>query len=61
MNVHILKVYQLKGQYPQEQINEIYNLDLNYVKNFVFNPTFKTKIIRPKLGDSAGVYGAAYL
>ena len=42
-------------------INEIYNPDLNFVKNFVFNPTFKTKIIKPKLGDSAGVYGAAFL
>ena len=42
-------------------INEIYNPNLNFVKSFVFNPTFKTKIIKPKLGDSAGVYGAAYL
>lgn len=27
----------------------------------VFNPEFRTKILRPRLGDSAGVFGAALL
>ncbi len=43
------------------------NLDLLYTKGVeaverhVFNPTFSTPILRPKLGDSAGVFGAALL
>ncbi len=44
------------------------NIDLLYaaetreaVRRFVFNPTLDTKILRPKLGDSAGVFGAALL
>ena len=43
------------------------NLDLLYtkgveaVREHVFNPTFHTPILRPKLGDSAGVFGAALL
>lgn len=43
------------------------NLDLLYtqgpasVEKFVFNPVLKTPILRPKLGDSAGVFGAAML
>ncbi len=35
--------------------------DMMKLKNNVFNPTFNTPILRPKLGDSAGVYGAALL
>jgi fructokinase len=42
-------------------INELYTLGYYELKNHVFNPTFKTPILRPKLGDSAGVYGAALL
>jgi len=42
-------------------IEELYKEGLENIKKFVFNPTFKTKIIKPKLGDSAGVYGAAFL
>lgn len=43
------------------------NLDILYtqgveeVKKYVFNPTFDTPIVRPRLGDSAGVFGAAFL
>ena len=43
------------------------NLDVLYTKGIeavrqnVFNPTFTTPIIKPKLGDSAGVFGAALL
>ncbi|GHN02645.1 sugar kinase [Cytophagales bacterium WSM2-2] len=31
------------------------------VKNYIFNDQFDTPMVRPKLGDSAGVFGAAYL
>ena len=43
------------------------NIDLLYtegvesIKKFVFNPRVDTKILKPKLGDSAGVFGAAFL
>ncbi len=43
------------------------NIDLLYTEGpkraekYVFNPTFITPILRPKLGDSAGVFGAAML
>jgi fructokinase len=43
------------------------NIDLLYtegiaeVEKYVFNPVLKTKILKPKLGDSAGVFGAALL
>ncbi len=43
------------------------NIDLLYtegvqaIKKYVFNPDCKTHILKPKLGDSAGVYGAAFL
>lgn len=42
-------------------INELYSEGYKELKKYVFNPTFNTPIIRPKLGDSAGVYGAALL
>tara|TARA_Y100000817_G_scaffold308272_1_gene295768 strand:- start:1428 stop:2318 length:891 start_codon:yes stop_codon:yes gene_type:complete len=42
-------------------IDELYNEGYDELKKYVFNPTFKTPILRPKLGDSAGVYGAALL
>jgi len=41
--------------------NELYDQGYQELKKYIFNPTFKTKIIKPKLGDSAGVYGAALL
>jgi len=31
------------------------------IRRFLFNPVFATRILRPKLGDSAGVFGAAIL
>ncbi len=43
------------------------NIDLLYkegvaeLEKHIFNPVLKTKILRPKLGDSAGVFGAALL
>jgi fructokinase len=43
------------------------NIDLLYtegvkeVKKYVVNSELRTKIVKPKLGDSAGVYGAALL
>jgi len=44
------------------------NIDLLYtegrksLENYIFNDkVFDTPMVRPKLGDSAGVYGAAYL
>jgi predicted NBD/HSP70 family sugar kinase len=43
------------------------NIDLLYtegrkeIEKNVFNPNFNTPIIKPKLGDSAGVFGAALL
>ena len=43
------------------------NIDLLYdrgrdsVKNYVFNHSLDTPIVKPSLGDSAGVFGAAFL
>jgi predicted NBD/HSP70 family sugar kinase len=44
------------------------NIDLLYtegrksLENYIFNEkAFDTPMLRPKLGDSAGVFGAAYL
>ena len=42
-------------------INELYTEGYNELKKYVFNPRFSTPILKPKLGDSAGVYGAALL
>ena len=42
-------------------IDELYSEGYDELKKYVFNPTFNTPILRPKLGDSAGVYGAALL
>ena len=42
-------------------IDELYSDGYDELKKYVFNPTFNTPILRPKLGDSAGVYGAALL
>ena len=42
-------------------INELYTEGYKELKKYVFNPTFKTPLLKPKLGDSAGVYGAALL
>ncbi len=43
-------------------IDEIYTDGVASVKNFVFNNgVLDTSIVKPMLGDSAGVFGAAYL
>lgn len=42
-------------------IEELYTRGAAEVEKHIFNPRMDTKIIRPKLGDSAGVFGAAFL
>jgi fructokinase len=42
-------------------IDELYTLGVEATKGHVFNPQFNTLFFKPKLGDSAGVFGAALL
>lgn len=42
-------------------IEELYTRGVEEAAKHVFNPRLDTPIIKPKLGDSAGVFGAAYL
>ncbi len=42
-------------------IEELYTRGVEETEKFVFNLRLDTPIIRPKLGDSAGVFGAAFL
>lgn len=42
-------------------IPHLYDEGIESVKQFTFNPDMKTPIVKPKLGDSAGVFGAAFL
>ncbi|GLR18505.1 ROK family protein [Portibacter lacus] len=42
-------------------VDELYTLGVEKVKEYLFNDYMNTKFLRPKLGDSAGVYGAALL
>ncbi|MBL7858246.1 MAG: ROK family protein [Cyclobacteriaceae bacterium] len=42
-------------------IDQLYDRGLDSVKKYVFNNRLDTPIVRPSLGDSAGVFGAAYL
>ncbi len=42
-------------------IDELYTLGVEEIKKHTFNHTLETKILKPKLGDSAGVFGAALL
>jgi fructokinase len=42
-------------------IDELYTIGVNRVKDFVFNDDLVTPIVRNKCGDSAGVLGAALL
>jgi len=42
-------------------IDEIYTHGVESVLPHLFNPVLKTKFVKPKLGDSAGVFGAALL
>jgi predicted NBD/HSP70 family sugar kinase len=42
-------------------IDELYTLGIDEVKKHVFNLRLDTQFFKPKLGDSAGVFGAALL
>ena len=42
-------------------IAELYTLGVESLEKYIFNPRFETIIAKPKLGDSAGVFGAAFL
>ncbi len=42
-------------------IDVLYDRGIDSVKKYVFNHSLETPIVKPSLGDSAGVFGAAYL
>jgi fructokinase len=42
-------------------IDQLYDRGIDSVKKYVFNPRLETPIVRPSLGDSAGVFGSAFL
>jgi len=42
-------------------IDLLYDRGIDSLKNYVFNNRLDTPIVRPSLGDSAGVFGAAFL
>ena len=42
-------------------IEELYDQGVPMVVDHLFNPRMDTLFLRPKLGDSAGVFGAALL
>jgi fructokinase len=42
-------------------IDLLYDRGVDSIKKYVFNNRLDTKVVKPLLGDSAGVYGAAYL
>ncbi len=42
-------------------IASLYREGIDYARQYVFNDRFDTPVIKPSLGDSAGVYGAAFL
>ncbi len=42
-------------------IEELYSLGVKSLEKHIFNTYFETIIVKPKLGDSAGVFGAAFL
>ncbi|MEQ8424763.1 MAG: ROK family protein [Cyclobacteriaceae bacterium] len=42
-------------------IDALYTAGVESLKKYVFNDHIQTSIVKPKLGDSAGVFGAAYL
>lgn len=42
-------------------IDEIYSESIPLINQHMFNNEFETPIVKPILGDSAGVFGAAYL
>lgn len=42
-------------------IDELYTEGVEATAKYIFNDRLQTKILKPKLGDSAGVFGAAFL
>ena len=42
-------------------IDVLYTEGVNEIKKYIFNPRLDTIFLRPELGDSAGVFGAAML
>ncbi len=42
-------------------IRTLYSRGMEEVAKYIFAPTLNCRIVPPKLGDSAGVFGAAYL
>jgi predicted NBD/HSP70 family sugar kinase len=42
-------------------IPTLYDKGIEHLKKYVFNDRFDTPIVKPMLGDSAGVFGAAFL
>jgi len=42
-------------------IPSIYTEGIEYLKQYVFNDRLDTPVVKPLLGDSAGVFGAAFL
>lgn len=42
-------------------IDRLYTEGVGKVASYVFDHVFETPVVKPLLGDSAGVYGAAYL
>lgn len=42
-------------------INRLYTDGVEEIKTHAFSPTVNTRILKPELGDSAGVFGAAFL
>ncbi len=42
-------------------IDVLYDKGVNELRNFIFNPVINVPIVKPELGDSAGVFGAAAL
>ena len=42
-------------------IDLLYDRGIDSVKKFIFNNGLETPIVKPSLGDSAGVFGAAFL
>ena len=42
-------------------IDLLYDRGIDSVKEYIFNHGLETPIVKPSLGDSAGVFGAAFL
>lgn len=42
-------------------IDSLYSEGLQSLRKYLFNNKLETKVLKPKLGDSAGVFGAAFL